>query len=266
MLAAIIPARNEAENLQFLYSSLSGLPFDKIITVVNGSNDNTLDVVLKQKNPNNFMIYFNKPLGVDIPRAIGAWKAYLMGCTGFCFIDGDLTGNIRTVLLDIISELQSGTDLALTNCYPLLTRRSTLTNNVLHFRGELNRMLDLYDSIGLASPSHGPHGISRCLLSTIPLAYLGVPPTLLVYAQKNNLKVKVASSFPHSKLGSAIKDNSHAIKMAHTIIGDCIEATFLAKREHRIRTFQNFNFDGYNSERRFDLLKEYSEVVPTITW
>jgi len=266
MIAAIIPARNEAENLPKIYKCISTLPFDKIITVVNGCTDNTLDVIAKQKPLNHFMIYFNKPLGVDVPRAVGAWKAYAMGCKKFCFIDGDMIGDIRPALLNIITALHSGTDLALTNCYPIISRRSPLTNSVLQFRGKLNRLLGYYNSLGLACPSHGPHGISARLLRLTPASDLAIPPTMLVHAEKHNLKVDVASAIAHQELGSPARDASHAVKMGHTIIGDCLEAISLVKGEKRSRIFQDFKFDGYNSERRFDLLKEYSEVMISQTW
>lgn len=264
MLVAIIPARNEAHNLPRIYQCLATLPFDKIITVVNGCIDDTLQVISNHAPKNHFMLYFNKPLGVDIPRAVGAIKALAMGCTHFCFVDGDMSGDIRKPLLSIITSLQKDTHLALINCYPVINQRTPLTNTVLHFRGKLNRLLDLYNDIGLATPSHGPHGISSQLLRRVPLCDLATPPALLVHAYRNGLSVKVADALPHYKLGSTARNEDHAMTMAHTIIGDCLEAIAITQNKNKTRSYQGFEFSGYHTERRFDILQEYAETISTI--
>lgn len=264
MLAAIIPARNEAHNLPIIYECLATLPFDKIITVVNGCIDDTLQVISRHAPKNHFMIYFSKPLGVDVPRAIGALKALAMGCTHFCFVDGDMSGDIRKALLSIITSIQGDTDLALINCYPIIRQRTPLTNTVLHFRGKLNRLLDLYNDIGLASPSHGPHGISSRLLRLVPPWDLAIPPSLLVHAYHHNLNIKVVDALPHQKLGSTPRNESHAISMAHTIVGDCLEAISMVHTQPRTRIYQGFEFSGYDPERRFDILHEYVKTVTVV--
>ncbi|HEX3015273.1 MAG TPA: glycosyltransferase family 2 protein [Desulfobacteria bacterium] len=261
MYAAVVPARNEAGRIGKVIAGLLLLPFNAIIPVINGCVDSTLQEILHIKDQRVMPIYFREPLGIDIPRAIGACYALYLGCQGSIFVDGDMTGNFQPHLGELLKALEQGIDLALVNCYPYITNRQKLTNMVLYFRGRLNRELGLFKDLGLASPTHGPHGISRKLLETIDLPSVAVPPMVLAQAKKNRLTIKVVTSIPHDLLSSPVRERGHAHKVAHTIIGDCLQALSFAKCDDVSRAYGKHLFNGYHSQRRFDLLAEFEQIL-----
>lgn len=242
-------------------NNLLKIPFGLVIPVLNGCTDLSLQEVLRFRETRIRAIIFNQPLGIDIPRAIGTAYALKLGCEGVIYVDGDMTGNFQSHLSCLIDALKAGIDLALVNCYPYITDRQKLTQTVLYFRGRLNRELGLFQDLGLATPTHGPHAVSKKLLEAIPLRDLAVPPMVLAKARKNQSKIKVVTSIPHSLLSSPTRERGHAHKIAHTIIGDSLEALSYAAGNSPSRSFGKHIFDGYNSERRFDLLAKWGEQL-----
>ncbi len=261
MNIAVVPAQNEAGRISIVLRNLLRLPLTYLIPVVNGCADGTLDEVLSIKDDRVLPLVFTESLGIDIPRAIGAGYAYQLGAEGVIFVDGDMTGDFTSHLCSILDALDQGVDLALVNCYPYITSRQQLASVVLRFRGLLNRELALFKDLGLATPTHGPHGVSRKLLGLLPLNYLAVPPLELVVAKRNNLNIKVVTSIPHSSLSSPVRQRNHARMIAHTIIGDCLQALCLIKGDPISRTYGKHEFDGYHSGRRFDILTEWADAL-----
>lgn len=257
MFAAVIPAQNENIRVKQVIQNLLQLPLDLIIPVVNGCQDNTLDYCMSLTSPKVYAIHFPLPLGIDIPRAVGAHFARSMGAHGVLFIDGDMNGNLFSPLQMLIQEVHNGTDCALTNCYPYISSRHPLARKVLRYREILNRRIGLFDQLGLANPSHGPHAISRKLLDTVPLTALAVPPVEIAYAKIAGLKISVAAAISHHHLGSREKPLLHTKMVAHTIIGDCLEALSILDGTPRHRKEAGFSYDGYNPLRRFDLLESF---------
>lgn len=258
MLAAVVPARNEESQIGLVLSQLVQLPFDWVIPVVNGCTDRTMDVCRLMLSPIITPVYFREPLGVDVPRAVGAHLALMLGAGGVVFVDGDMTGSIRGALADLVTALRSGVDCALTNCYPYIHTRHPLAKEVLRYREILNRKLCLFQDLGLATPSHGPHGVSRRLLTTIPVEDLAVPPVELARAAAHGLNVKVSAAIPHQELKSKERSLLHTTLMAQTIIGDCIEGISLANGISRHRRENGISYDGFHSARRFDLLRAFA--------
>ncbi|PKM88253.1 MAG: glycosyltransferase [Firmicutes bacterium HGW-Firmicutes-12] len=259
MWTAVVPAYNEENSIYHVMTNLNMPYISKIVLVTNGCTDHTQELAIKSTRKDSLhIIDFPEPLGVDIPRAIGAAYARKINSTGLIFVDGDMKGNISYAILELIQSIESGVDMALTNCYPYISNRSTLALSVLKERENLNRKLDLFDELGLASPCHGPHAISNNLLQMLPPELIAVPPLSLVFAVINNFSVRVATSIPHHLLGSHGRNNKHASLIAETIIGDCREALVYANNddlEHSLD--QEILPDGYRSKRRFDLLNNY---------
>ncbi|MBZ4687826.1 MAG: hypothetical protein JG764_1459 [Clostridiales bacterium] len=252
---AVIPAKNEEKKLPYTLTTLKKLNLSKIIVIVNGCNDRTLEAALAQGPPVE-VIYFPEALGYDVPRAIGAAYALDLGALGVLFIDADMTGPLEGILEDILQGITENTDMALVNCYPHITFRDSFVSFTLFFRELLNRKLGLFHKIGLASPSHGPHAISNNFLKNIPLAALAKPPVSMALASLQNLIIKVHAAFPHISLGSTIRNFDHAEKISHTIIGDCLEALNIVKGTKISRSYLNMTYDGYDSLRRFDILDD----------
>jgi len=263
MFAAVVPAQNESGRIGIVLNRLLQLPLENIIPVINGCTDNTLEEVLRIRNPRICPVFFTESLGIDVPRAVGTCYALMLNANGVLFVDGDMTGDFRHHLSKLLEALGQGVDLALVNCYPYITNRQKLASLVLNFRGRLNRELGLFRDLGLASPTHGPHGVSRKLLEQVEISALATPPLELAQAKKKNLRIKVVTSIPHSLLSSPVRERGHARKVAHTIVGDCLQALCFAKGLEPSRSFGKHNFDGYNSSRRFDLLAEYQAGLRT---
>lgn len=259
MNSVIIPVKNEAVGIIKTLDNCAKINVHLIITVLNGCTDNSKDLILGHPLQKKIkVIEFPQPLGVDVPRAIGAAYAYKMGSEGFLFLDGDMQGDISANLQDLLIAINlKKTDMALTNCYPFITLRSSIANTVLLYRERLNRSLGLLATLGLANPSHGPHAISRNLLNLIPWNALAIPPLSLAMAAAQKLKIQVATSVPHSLLLSPLRDEEHSTLIAETIIGDCIQALAFIHGQPFTRKEKGILYLGYHPQRNFTLLEEY---------
>ena len=260
MLAAVVPVKNEAASVQKVLCTLLSLPADLIIPVLNGCTDGSAEKVRELREPRIKPLYFSGALGIDLPRAAGAHRAYLAGAQGVLFVDGDMGGEIGDVLHRLADAVtREGTHLALTDCYPpqALAGLSELATRLLSVRLALNRELGLDKDIGTASPSHGPHAVSRTFLERVPVWELAVPPVALALAVKSGLTVRVAATVPHARLGSPRRDAAHCHYIAETIIGDCLEALCVYQNRPRSRFCNHHLYLGYHPTRRFDLLERF---------
>ncbi len=260
MIASVIPAKNEALTIGKVIATALAAGADLVIPVINGCRDNSLDIIEKMRSSKIHPLYFEEPLGIDVPRAVGAAWAYKMGAEAIFFVDGDMAGEITDALKELTAAVrEKRADLALTDCYPPegQARLSVLASNLLQVRILLNRTLGLEKEIGSASPSHGPHAISRAFLEQVSVRELAVPPVALALAAKKKLAVKIGTQIPHRQLGSPQRDPGHCHRIAQTIIGDCLEAMQAYRGEQRDRSLHGVVYLGYHQERRFDLLEKF---------
>ena len=250
MITAVIPACNEEENIQAVLDNLAQVSsLDQIIPVLNGCTDHTRDEILRHPVSSRIaLIEYPLPLGIDVPRSWGAHCALELDADAVLFVDGDLQGDYALCLQNLICEvIQHHCDLALTNCYPYIGFRSETARMVLHYREKLNRKLRLFSSIGLATPSHGPHCVSSHLLRTIGTDCLSVPPLMLSMAAKANLTIRVAARLNSSQWSSAQRGDIHNQKIADTIIGDCIAALQYISGQPVTRTDKGITYMGYRN-------------------
>lgn len=257
MWTAVVPAHNESGRIGRVLDNLSLLPLDRIFVIANGCTDTTVEDIQNMKYEKVQVLVFADRLGIDIPRSIGAKHSLDLGARGVLFVDGDMMGSFNEHLLKLINAINEGWDLALINCYPYITYRQPLSAKTIRFRAKLNRKLGLFHKLGTASPSHGPHAVSYRLIHSIPPEAFAIPPVLLAQAHQQGLAIGVATCLPHRALGSRLGDDQHGELVAHTIIGDCLEAICLAEGRPRSRLFGEEEILGYHPERRWDLLKEY---------
>lgn len=261
MLAAVIPAQNEEKSILAVLATVLRLPLHYIIPVVNGCTDRTLDLIRSIPDPRLHIICFQEPLGIDVPRAVGALYARRLKAHGVLFVDGDMSGDIFGNLQQLIEAVQTDTDIALTNCYPYITHRAKLANLVVKFRARLNRELSFFKHLGLATPTHGPHALSARALSALTPLGIAIPPLTLVEAKKKGLTVRVATSIQHEALHSPRKQRRHARLIAETIIGDCLMGISMAQDLAPARSLGKHQLLGYHPERRFDLLENWQTAV-----
>lgn len=255
MITVVVPAKNEAGRISTVLQNLGTLPIDHIILVNNGSIDSTMREALQLRIPKLQIIYFNECLGIDIPRAIGAKVAYMLGSDVVLFVDGDMVGTFNENIMELADGiLLKHLDMALTNCYPSPPRHIERYNPTFQWRLKLNQTLGLEKKLNLATPAHGPHAVSRHFLETVHFSELAVPPVSMALGRINRLKIDIATTIPHYQLGSSIKNKFHTSQIIDTIVGDCLEAIAVFHQEPRTRQFQNKTYVGYHSERRFDLL------------
>lgn len=263
MITVVVPAKNEAGRIVTVLQNLGTLPVDHIILVANGSKDATLQEVLQMRLPKLQVIYFHECLGIDVPRAIGAKAALSLGSDVVAFVDGDMVGTFNENLMELIDGiLLKHLDIALTNCYPSPPRHIERYNPTFQWRLNVNKTLGLDKKINLATPAHGPHAVSRRLLETIPVRELAIPPVPLALARIHKLRIDVATTIPHYRLGSSIKNQIHTNKIIETIVGDCLEAIAVFQDQPRTRQWQNKTYLGYHSERRLDLLDHFLAEQP----
>jgi len=255
MFAVVVPAKNEEKSILATLTTVLRLPVSYIILVINGCTDQTFKLARSIPDPRIHILHFSDSLGIDIPRAIGALYARHIGATGALFVDGDMSGDLYQNLLTLISSVESGIDVALTNCYPYIPHRHKLANLVLKFRSRLNRELDLFKSLGLATPTHGPHALSQRAMHSLPFEAIAIPPLTLYWAKEIGLIIKVVTSLPHESLHSPRKHRGHARLIAETIIGDCLMGLALIQNESPSRSLGKHKLMGYHLERRFDLLQ-----------
>lgn len=261
MFAVIIPIKNEEKSILAVLTTILRLPVEYIILVINGCTDRTLDLACSILDTRLRILYFADPLGIDIPRAIGSLYARQLGVKGILFVDGDMSGDLYQNLLDLLQSIQNGIDVAITNCYPYITHRQKLANLVLRFRAKLNRELDLFKTLGLATPTHGPHALSDRALQMLPIEAIAIPPLTLYWAKKSSLTLQVATSISHENLHSPRKNRSHARLIAETIIGDCLMGLSLIENSPPTRALGKHNMLGYHPERRFDLLAKWEQSL-----
>jgi len=266
LIAAVIPVKNEAATIRKVIRTVSSTEVDLIIPVFNGCTDSSREIIEAMNCAKISPIHFESSLGIDVPRSIGAAWAHKLGAEIILFIDGDMEGNIANTLKGLLSSIsRKGFQMSLTNCYPPETesKPSQLARYLLNLRTELNRRLGFEEAIGNASPSHGPHAITRKFIESVPCQELAVPPVTLALAARCRLNVGIGARLPHARLGSRQRDFYHNKQIAETIIGDCLEALQVFYGHTRTRTQDGKTYLGYHTERRFDLLEDFLKKIFT---
>ena len=118
VLWSVIPAYNEEKTITKVINDCLGAGSGVVIVVENGSCDNTLRLAKSHSSSRVYTYHIPEPLGLDIPRCLGAYIAYKFGADAILFCDGDLSGNIRNHLSCLFASIAWGYDLSLSQCYP----------------------------------------------------------------------------------------------------------------------------------------------------
>ena len=259
-LWSVIPARDEETTISQVIEECLLAGSEKVLVVVNGSSDRTAKCAKGFPSERVLVYEVEEPLGLDVPRALGGYIAYLYGASYILFCDGDLSGRIASHLASLFGSMTWGYDLSLSNCYPRGIPGGGMAGRVIAARLELNRKIGRED-LGAAVMSHGPSCISRRFLDVIPCHVLGIPPLAQALAVKMGLTVKVGAALHHNLLGSKERHGSHPDKIADLIIGDCLLATSVFQGGLPVRCRQGTAYIGFDNERRWDLLELHLKKV-----
>lgn len=259
---AVIPARNEADRIASAIRTVRQAGIRQIVVVVNGCHDHTRQVVKSLQHEDLTVLTFQDALGIDVPRAIGAAYALHKGARHVLFYDGDLIGPHRDELSRMVESAERfQIDLGLSDIYGTTFDPNQFRDLLFKLRRELNNRLGLEARIGISNPAHGPHIVSRKLLEALPLQDLAKPPLVLAHAAQTGLHIDTLSHIPQAKLGSAHKGPTHFERIRDTILGDLLEALALVQGRPKSREHRGLYYDGYDSERRLDLLEAFAKAL-----
>ncbi|MBB6635872.1 glycosyltransferase family 2 protein [Cohnella thailandensis] len=220
-VAAIVTVMNEKGTIAGVIQQLERLPLHELIFVVNGSTDDSFEIIRNQSRA--AILHYPHPLGHDVGRAIGAKFAE---SELLLFLDGDFAIPAEN-LIPFIQAIEQGMDIALNNIDPyigLFHRRDSVTRA----KEFLNRSLQRAD-LGSNSLTAVPHMMTKLAAERIGYSNLAVPPKAQAVAVEQRMKIGAPASIDvisANRLRDLNVGNGN--KTARMIIGDHIEAIQLA--------------------------------------
>ncbi|GGF98716.1 glycosyltransferase family 2 protein [Paenibacillus abyssi] len=228
-IAAIVTVMNEKDTIASVIEQLHRLPLHEMIFIVNGSTDESFEIIRNQSRAT--VVHYHHPLGHDVGRAVGA---KLAESEILMFLDGDFPV-FAEHLVPFIDAVEQGMDIALNNISPylgLFSRRDYVTT-VKEF---VNRSMSRPD-LGANSLTAIPHAMKKQAAQQIGYANLAVPPKAQVIAIDMGLKVGSAASvdvITRNRLRT--RNVGQRNNVSELIIGDHIEAlkTALERKGSRL--------------------------------
>lgn len=216
-VAAIVTVMNEKGTIAGVIQQLERLPLHELILVVNGSTDDSFEIIRNQSRAT--ILHYPHPLGHDVGRAIGAKFAE---SELLLFLDGDFAIPAEN-LIPFIQAIEQGTDIALNNIDPYVGpfhRRDSVTRA----KEFLNRSLQRAD-LGSNSLTAVPHMMTKLAAERIGYSNLVVPPKAQVVAMEQGMKIGAPASIDVIS-ANRLRDLNVGVgnKTARMILGDHIEA------------------------------------------
>ncbi|RKD24606.1 glycosyl transferase [Ammoniphilus oxalaticus] len=190
-LSIIIPTQDEEQTISSVIEEAKKLSPLEIIVVINGSSDNTKQIVQSHQCK---IIEYPFSIGNDVGRAIGALHA---NGDILLFIDGDIPIPSNK-LFPFVREIQSGSDIALNNLrwtaqLPIRPHTTTVSKiAVNHFLRA--------SSLSVNSLIAIPHAMSKVALEKIGWHHLADP--VLAQAIAIEKKLKIASPIDVDVIGT----------------------------------------------------------------
>ncbi len=216
-VSAIVTVMNEKETIPSILEQLHRLPLHEIIFVLNGSTDESFELIRNQSWAT--IIHYHSPLGHDVGRAVGA---KLSESDILLFLDGDFPV-LAEHLVPFIASVEQGTDIALNNITPYLGKFSD-RDDVTTIKEFVNMSMQR-DELEANSLTAVPHAMSRHAAQVIGYSNIAVPPLAQVIALKNGLKVSTpiqVDVISRNKLRKRNVGSNNSV--SEMIIGDHIEA------------------------------------------
>ncbi|MBD8500251.1 glycosyltransferase family A protein [Paenibacillus arenosi] len=217
-LGAVLCAYNEQDSIATTLKQLARLPLDEIVIVVNGSVDRTFELARKSL-PEAIVVHFDKPLGHDVGRAIGA---KLLQVDAVLFTDCDFTIEGEQ-LGAYLWSIASGVDVALNDIRPFMDKFEQ-QDGISYCKQWLNQELGRSD-LAMNSLTAIPHALSSKAIHTIGYEALYVPPRAHALAVLHGLHVQTACTvdvITQNRLRTTNIGLGNPV--AQLIIGDHMEA------------------------------------------
>ncbi|WP_229263799.1 glycosyltransferase [Cohnella cholangitidis] len=216
-IAAIVTVMNEKDTIPSVLEQLHRLPLHEMIFVVNGSTDESFEMIRNQSRA--MIVHYHEPLGHDVGRAIGA---KLAESEILLFLDGDFPV-FAEHLVPFIEAIEQGLDIALNNITPyigLFSHRDYVTT-VKEF---VNRSMARAE-LGANSLTAIPHAMKKLAAEQIGYSNLAVPPKAQVIAMAKGLKIGSPTSvdvMTRNRIRARNVGLNNAV--SHMILGDHVEA------------------------------------------
>ncbi|MBE3552168.1 MAG: glycosyltransferase [Kyrpidia tusciae] len=257
-MLSIVPAYNEAGRIVRALRILRASGADPVIVIANGCRDGTEWRVRSFGDPRVEVLVWPHPLGIDIPRAVGAAVALAREVPHALWYDGDWIGDVRHELRPFIRKVEHfDVDLALWDLGVDQFPDPALN----HLWNKLKKSLPFGNRLEGVHPSLGPVALSARLLRAVPLSDVAKPPTLLAHAARLGLRVEVLARCPLARLASAHRVNGHRRAVLEAVTGDTMEALCILNNRPRTRQFAGNLYIGAHRERRWDHLATLVQFI-----
>ncbi|WP_082423144.1 glycosyltransferase family 2 protein [Paenibacillus dakarensis] len=228
-VAAIVTVMNEKDTILQVMEQLNRMPLHEIICVVNGSIDESFEMIRNQSDA--IIVHYSQALGHDVGRAVGA---KLADSDILLFLDGDFPV-MSEHLLPFIEAVERGMDIALNNISPyigIFANRDYVTM-VKEF---VNRSM-LRADLEANSLTAVPHAMRKEAARLIGYGNLAVPPKAQVIAIEQGMSICAPASvdvISKNRIRSRNVGPRNAV--SDMIIGDHIEAlkTAMDRRSSRL--------------------------------
>lgn len=215
---AIVCAQNEEDSIAAVLKELGRLPLSRIIVVVNGSSDGSLQAV-QEASEDACIIHYPEALGHDVGRAVGA---NLSQAEILLFADADIPIAAEE-LGAFIWACENGVDVALNDISPFLGPFSNWDGITL-CKEWLNRSLGRGD-LHANSLTAVPHAITRRALDAVGVQNLVVPPKFQTLALARGLRTEAVHAVDVIGRNRIRRTNvGTSNPVAELIIGDHVEA------------------------------------------
>ncbi|MGF9700003.1 glycosyltransferase family A protein [Paenibacillus sp. MABNR03] len=225
--AAVVCACNEERTLGKVMAQLKRLPLKDIIVVLNGTTDDSLNLVLAESGIT--LVYEPDRAGHDVGRALGA---KMTEAEAILFVDGDMVLPAEQ-LAPFLYAVDRGSDVALNNLSSLLPPFAR-QDEVSRIKAYLNRTLGRPD-LESNSLTAVPHALSRKMIQTVKPESLAVPPKAQAMAIRHGLNVTAPCQVDVIRSNRLRTTNTGSgNEVAGLIIGDHLEAiaTWMAGAGH----------------------------------
>ncbi|MCQ6559721.1 glycosyltransferase family 2 protein [Paenibacillus mendelii] len=216
-VAAIVTVMNEKDTILSVLEQLHRLPLHELIVVVNGSTDESFEIIRNQSRAT--IVHYREALGHDVGRAIGA---KLAESEILLFLDGDFPIQAEH-LVPFVDAIEQGMDIALNNISPYIGLFSG-RDDVTTVKEFINRAMARED-LQANSLTAVPHAMRKQAAQRIGYANLAIPPKAQVIALDRGMRISSPASV------DVITTNRHRSRnvgrnnaVSELIIGDHIEA------------------------------------------